>query len=243
MTKLLHFTDAYLKECVSVVTKVSEFDGTHLIELDQTVFYPSSGGQPSDTGTVVAADGTVYAVSSVYKFQGAIPHTVDKSGLQVGDTLTCKINWAERYCNMQFHTAIHVVTRLIEKDTAIKVSSNNATLDKARIDFTLENFDREYLQSFEKLANDILKKNLPVSKYSITRDEAQKTPEIFRLLKGFDESISEIHIVQIGPDTDIFDRGACGGAHVNNTSEIPEIKFLKAENKGAKRRRLSFTFV
>ena len=143
---------------------------------------------------------------------------------------------------MQFHTAIHVVTRLIERDTPIKVSSNNATLEKARIDFTLDEFDREYLGSFESLANELIKQNLPVKTYIISKEEASKDPELFRLAKGFDESITEIRIVQIGPDKDIFDKSACGGAHLANTSEIPRIKFLKLENKGAQRRRINFTF-
>lgn len=249
-TKLLHFVDAYMKDCSAVVTSVSEFDGKFLVTLDQTCFYPESGGQPSDWGelTVVSVhgsdeQGSVYKVSSVYKFKGTVPHVVDKPGLKVGDRVVCKIDWDDRYRNMQFHTAIHIVTSLIEKENDILVSSNNATLEKARIDFTLEDFDREYLSSFEAKANEVLAKNLPVKKFFLSREDASKSPELFRLLKGFDESIQDIHIVQIGDDAAMFDKSACGGAHVNNTSEIPKIKFLKLENKGAKRRRINFTFV
>lgn len=245
-TKMIHFTDSYAKECDSKVLSVSEFDGKILVELDQTVFYPESGGQPTDVGTITTnKDGLeqTFQVSSAYKFQGKVLHVVDNKGLEEGNLVHCKIDWDVRYRNMHFHTAIHVITRLIERDTPIKVSSNNASREKARIDFTLEDFDREFLGSFEAKANELIKKNIPVKTYILSREEASKDPELFRLSKGFDESIQDIRIVQIGPDENIFDKTACGGAHVANTSEIPEIKFLKLENKGAKRRRINFTFI
>lgn len=239
---MLHFTDSYLKECDANVLSVSEHDGKILIELDQTCFYPESGGQPSDGGKIISQEGDVFEMSYAYKFDNKVLHIVDKEGLNVGDPVHCKINWDDRYRNMQFHTAIHVVTRLIERDTPIKVSSNNATLEKARIDFTLDEFDRAFLGSFEAKANELIKQNLPIKTYILTREEAEKDPDVFRLAKGFDESIQDIRIVQIGDDDNIFDRTACGGAHLANTSEIPRIKFLKLENKGAQRRRINFTF-
>lgn len=239
---MLHFYDSYQKECDSTVLSTSTFDGKFLVELDQTCFYPESGGQPSDIGFITDSSGNKYIVSSVYKFQDKVIHVVDKEGLSNNDSVHCVIDWDVRYRNMQFHTAIHVVTRLIERDSPIKVSSNNATSEKARIDFTLEDFDREYLGSFEAKANELIKENLPVKTYIISREEASKDPDLFRLAKGFDESITEIRIVQIGPDENIFDKTACGGAHLANTSEIPKIKFLKLENKGAQRRRINFSF-
>ena len=244
-TKLLHFDDAYMRHCDATVISVIQREGNILVELDQTCFYPVSGGQPSDTGIIAKqigeSDALGFVVSSAYKFNDVVLHVVNKDGLAIGDKVRCTINWDDRFRNMQFHTAIHIVTSLIEKDKNILVSSNNATLEKARIDFTLDDFDREYLASFEAKANEIIKQGLPVKKYFLTREEASKTPEIFRLLKGFDESIQNIHIVQIGDNNSIFDKTACGGAHVNNTSEISEIKFLKFENKGARRRRIVFT--
>lgn len=241
-TKMLHFYDSYQKECDSTILSIAQHEGNFLLELDQTCFYPVSGGQPSDVGIIVDSDGVEYPVSSVYKFENKVLHVTSKDGLKVGDAIHCKINWEERYRNMQFHTAIHVVTRLIERDSPIKVSSNNATQEKARIDFTLEDFDREYLGSFESKANELIKQNLPIKTFILSREQASNDPDLFRLAKGFDDSIQEIRIVQIGDDDDIFDKTACGGAHVANTSEIPRIKFLKLENKGAQRRRINFTF-
>ena len=244
-TKMIHFTDSYARHCDSKVLSVTEHDGNILVELDQTCFYPVSGGQPSDTGLITkrvgVSDALGFVVSNAYKFDGKVLHVVNKPGLEIGDEVRCNINWSDRYTNMRFHTAIHIVTRLIERDSPIKVSSNNASLEKARIDFTLDDFDREYLASFEAKANELIKKNLPVKTYIISREKAKNDPDLFRLSKGFDESIQDIRIVQIGPDDDVFDRTACGGAHVANTSEIPPIEFLKLENKGAQRRRINFT--
>ncbi len=239
MTELLYLKDCYLKECTAKVVSVGSHDGSVLIELDQTIFYPTGGGQPSDSGQIISGQGTVFEVNSVYKFQGKVLHVVDKEGLSVDDSVSCKVDWERRYRHMRMHTAAHIISDLFEAENDTLVSGNQLGLEKSRIDLTLENFDREHMESFEGKANDVIAKGLPIKKYFLSREEAEKDQGLFTLLKGFSDEIKEVRIVDIVG----FDKSACGGTHLDNTSEIKGIKFLKFENRGAKRRRIYFTLV
>lgn len=241
MTELLYLKDCYLKKTTAHVTNVSEHDGNILIELDQTIFYPTGGGQPHDEGTLqVTADETkVFVVGSVYTFKEKVFHVVDKAGLSVGDEVMCLLDWERRYTHMRMHTAAHIISDLFEAEDDTLVSGNQLGIDKSRIDLTLEHFDREHLQSFEAKANEIIKKAYPIKKYFLSRQEAEQDPGLFTLLKGFPDNIKEVRVV----DIEGFDKSACGGTHVDTTSEIKGVTFLKFENRGAKRRRIYFTLI
>ncbi len=238
MTELMYLHDSYANKCDSTITKSTEYDGNFLIQLDQTIFYPTGGGQPHDEGTFTK-DGVSYIVSAVYKLNGEVFHVVDKAGLKKGDVVHCLVDWPRRYKLMRMHTAAHLISDLLEAEADTKVSSNQLGLEKSRIDFTLENFDRVYLQSFEQKANEIISQALPIKKYFISRQAAESNPSMFTLLKGFPEGIDKVRVV----DIEGLDKSACGGTHLDNTKEIKGVKFLKFENKGAQRRRIVFTLV
>lgn len=236
MTKLLYLRDCYQKESTAKVVAVCEHDGNVLVELDRTIFYPTGGGQPDDKGTFTCGD-VVYEVTDVYKFKDKVFHVVDKVGLKAGDDVLCKIDWERRYRHMRMHTAAHLISDLIERDANTKVSGNQLGLDKSRIDFTLEDFDREFLQFFEGKANELIEKGAPIKKFFASREEAEKIPGVFTLLKGFAHDIDTIRLV----DIDGVKISACGGTHLDNLTEIKGVKFLKFENKGKQRRRIVFT--
>ncbi|HQT44704.1 MAG TPA: alanine--tRNA ligase-related protein, partial [Candidatus Micrarchaeota archaeon] len=93
MTKLLCLEDSYLKECSAKVEKMlSPIEAV----LDQTVFYPRGGGQPSDTGKITAG-GQEFAVLEVTKKDGQAVHKLDKAGLADGAEVKCVIDWSRRY--------------------------------------------------------------------------------------------------------------------------------------------------
>lgn len=238
MTELVYLHDCYKKELETTVLSASEHDGNILIELEQTIFYPTGGGQPHDEGVIVK-DSSTYQVTAVYKFKDKVFHVVDKIGLQKGDKVICRIDWQRRHRLMRMHTAAHIISDLLEAEANTLVSSNQLGLEKSRIDFTLEDFDREFLQGFEKKANEIVHRSLPIKKYFVSRETAEKDKGLFTLLKGFPEDIEKVRVV----DIDGFDKTACGGTHLDSTSEVKGVKFLKFENKGAKRRRIVFTLV
>jgi len=231
MTELLYLKDSYQKEFEAKVVKV---DGKSII-LDKTQFYPLSGGQPGDTGTIVA-DGKEYKViNTVKKGQDAI-HEVDKEGIKEGDTITGLIDWSRRYRFMRSHTACHVLCYVVESETGALITGNQIKEDKSRIDFDLDGFDRELIQSFEKKTNDLIAQNLAVETKFLPRDEAFAIPSIVKLKNVLPPSIETIRIV----DIDDCDTQACGGTHIKNTEEIKGIEIIKAENKGKNNRRIYF---
>lgn len=239
MKDLLYIKDCYMKEFDAVVEDVlNDVD----IILNHTAFYPNSGGQPNDSGTF-EHDGVVYNVIDVIKKEGKIVHKVDKSGLKKDDKVKGKIDWERRYKLMRYHTASHILATAIHNETGAEITGNQLYLDKARVDFSLDNFDRALMHGFEKKANEITAKNLPVGTRILDREEAFKIPSLVKLRKVLPETISEIRVVDIFDDAFDFDHQACGGTHLKNTSEIGKIEIFELENKGKDRRRIYFKIV
>jgi len=233
MANALYMEDTYLKEFEAMVTKAD----SKFIGLDRTAFYPNSGGQPNDTGTLTrVSDGKEFKVVSVVKMSGDISHEISEPGLEVGDRVAGRIDWDRRYVLMRNHTAAHVLSGVISKETGADITGNQLGLDKSRIDFSLENFDREQLKSYEEKANAIVNAAMPVNIRILPREEAFKIPALVKLRMGLPESIREIRIIDIVG----FDQQACAGCHVKNTSEIGKITIANSENKGKDNRRIYF---
>lgn len=230
--KALYMEDSYLKEFKSKVKSVK--DGKFII-LEQTCFYPNSGGQLHDTG-IIKKDNQEFKVVFVKKFDGEISHEVDQEGLQPGDEVHGTIDWDRRYKMMRSHTAAHIMSAVLYQETGALITGNQLGLDQTRIDFNLENFDREKLVETVGQANQIIKKALPVTIKFMPREQVEADPSLQKLHKGLPEGLKTFRIVEIKN----FDIQADGGTHVKNTSEVGELEFIKAENKGAQRRRVYF---
>lgn len=224
---MIYLNDQYQKEFISKVIAIDDL----WIVLEDTAFYPNSGGQMNDTGKFIH-DENEFLVKDVRKIDGKIKHEVDKSGLNVGDEIRGYIDWDRRYAMMRYHTASHVLSGLIHNETGAMITGNQLGLDKSRIDFSLENFDRDQLSAYIKKSNDIIKKNIEVTSFYLDDDPS----EYLKLAKGIPD-VKNVRIVKIGD----FDQQPDGGTHVHNTSEIGTIELVKCENKGKNNRRLYFT--
>ncbi|MBC8495577.1 alanyl-tRNA editing protein [archaeon] len=232
MSEVLYLDDSYLKEFDAEVVSVNE---DKFVALDKTAFYPNSGGQPWDEGVMIKGN-EKFKVIFVGKFSGNISHEVDHPGLQPGDKVHCVIDWDRRYKLMQAHTASHVLSGLIHNETGALISGNQLGVDKNRIDFSLEDYDREKIIEYVARANELLKKGLEVTTRYMPREEALKDPSMVRLANALPPNIETLRIVSIGA----VDTQADGGTHVKNTSEIGELEFLKADNKGKNNRRVYY---
>ncbi len=228
----LYLLDPYLKEFQAAVTSASG----KFIVLDNTAFYPNSGGQPHDTG-VIAKDGEEYKVVYAGKFSGSISHEVDREGLKVGDSVKCAIDWQRRYILMRMHTAAHILSSIINKETGALITGNQLDVDQSRIDFSLEVLDREKIAEYVRMANNAIQRSLEIKQYFLKREEAMKIPGVVKLASALPPAIDELHIVEIG-DVDLQ---ADGGPHVANTKEVGTIELVKLENKGKNNRRIYYT--
>ena len=230
----LYLDDSYLKEFESVVKEVNR---DKFIVLENTAFYPNGGGQPFDTGKMIAEYGTSYQVVFVGKFSGQISHEVDKPGLKVGDKIKGVVDWDRRYKLMRMHTAAHILSGIIENETSALISGNQLSLDKTRLDFNLDDYDPQKIPDWIKKSNEVVDKDLPVKVSFMPREEAMKDQSLFKLVAGFPHKVHEIRIVDIVG----LVKEADGGTHVKSTKEVGHLKFLKAENKGKKNRRVYIT--
>jgi misacylated tRNA(Ala) deacylase len=234
MTEALYLKDCYLKEFGATVASMK--DGKFIV-LDRTAFYPKSGGQPHDTGRMVReSDGKEFRVVFCGKFSGEISHEVDQEGLQEGDRVKCAIDWDRRYLFMRYHTASHVLAAIIEQETGALITGNQISEEKTRVDFSLEEMDREQMMATEAKVNGIADRGLPVKFSFISREEAEKNPKITKLAKGLPPAIRELRVVEI----EGFDINACGGTHLANTKEIGRIRIVGLVNKGKNNRRIYF---
>ncbi len=230
MTKKLFWEDAYIKEFSATVTSV---DGNQ-ITLDQTAFHPRGGGLVGDTGRLA----NVKVLDTTKGENDSIMHVVDSSaGVSVGEQVHGLIDWDRRYRIMRMHTSAHLLSSIFNKETGALISGNQIEPDKSRIDFSLENFDREKMLAQCQQANDAITKNPPVKTYFMNREEAMKIPGIIKLAAAAPPDVKELRIVEI----EGYDIQADGGVHVKSLGEITKIEPLKFENKGKTNRRLYFT--
>jgi len=234
MVKALYMDDSYLKEWEANVESVLQ---QKFIILDKTAFFPKGGGVEHDTGTITTENKDEFNVVYTGKFSGKISHEVDKEGLQAGEKVHCKIDWDRRYLLMRYHTATHVLSGVLFKDNNLKVTGNQLTTEKARVDLNMDKMDVNIIKKAIEKSNEIIKKELPVEIYYKSREETEKEPDLFKLAIGFPHNINTLRIVDIKG----FDRQADGGCHVKNLKEIGCIMFKDYINKGKNFKRVYFT--
>ena len=236
MTELLFNSDAYLSQSEAVVTNVDQ----NSIQLNRTIFYAESGGQPGDQGEIILGN-QIYRVTDTQKGNSPneIIHLVDGDIDQsiVGKECEIKIDWELRQSHMRMHTSCHILCSLI--DALITGASVGA--QKSRVDFDVDPslLDKEVMN--QKI-DEIIKNNFPVFTKQISGDEFRDNPH---LAKGAAVSPpiidNKVQIVQIGEDK-ILDIQACGGTHVKSTGEIEGLEIGKIENKGKRNRRVNIRF-
>lgn len=209
----LFYKDNYLKEFKTKVLECIEEDGKIKVVLENTAFYPEGGGQPSDTGFIENVK-----VVQVEEKAGKIYHEVE-SKIEVGKQIFCKINFEERFSNMQNHTAEHIVSGLICKKYNATNVGFHIGKDFTTMDFNV-NISEEHLREIEKQANEAVYRNIKIEEKIYTPEEVQNIH--YRSKKELKE---EVRIIKIGD----YDICACCGIHVSKTGEIGIIKLLKVE--------------
>lgn len=211
------------------------------IIMDRTVFFPTGGGQPCDTGTIVTPDGTSVSVIDVQedKESGIISHTIEIDpseidALQVGMTVTQKLNEDRRRVNTQRHTGEHILTGAFIQlfggaNKGFHMGGEYVTID---MDYDGKKLTEEQVRAAEKLANEVIWANLPVTVSTFpNREEASVMPTRKPVTQD-----GEITIVTIGDLESPHDCVACCGTHFHRTGEVGLIRIHKFEpNKGMNR--------
>ena len=223
MTRRLYYTDAYLVAFSSSVVERSD-DGTR-VYLDETAFYPTSGGQPHDLGTLAGASvvDVVDEGDRIAHVLGAAPPIAPASG-----PVTGTIDWTRRFDHMQQHTGQHLLSAVFEDLFGFKTVSVHFGPDYSTLDLDAESLTREQLAVAEERANAIASEGRQVT---VSFEDAQEAAG----LRKPSDRIGPLRIVTI----DRVDRSACGGTHVRTTSEVGPI-LLRSVEKVRKATRVEF---
>ncbi len=235
MTELLYLKDSYLRNFEARVLKAEE----GRVVLSATAFYPEGGGQPTDTGTLIY-EGTHYPVVKVRRKGGEVVHYCEGAELEKGNMVRGEIDWQRRYTFMRYHTALHILAKVLFDEFEAVVTGNQIGLEKSRMDFDAAKFDRSLLPEIEAKTNKVIARGLGVKIYTLPREEAftRVDPRKTRI-DLIPKSIRDIRLVEI----EGFDIDACGGTHVANTREIGGIKINSFKSKGKRNKRIEVVLI
>lgn len=233
MTELLFRKDAYAREAIGKVTAITSEGG---IVLDGSVFYPTSGGQPGDSGSLRWEGGEIEIATAV-KGQGddlvLVPAEPAPLPL-VGQSVTQVLNWDRRYRHMRVHTALHLLSVVIP----LPVSGGAISADKGRLDFDMPEAPEDK-QALEDDLNRLIACNMDVTEEWITDAELDAQPDLVKTMSVQPPRGSGIiRLVRIGVGKETADLQPCGGTHVANTQEIGRVTLGKIEKKGRQNRRV-----
>ncbi len=231
MTKKLYWDQPYSQDFTGNVVSV---DGSK-VELDQTLFYPRGGGVSWDTGVLGG-----FKVTETVKDSDRILHTLDSSpGFHSGQAVSGKVDWDRRHRLMRMHTAGHLLSALFYSRANCRITGNQIDVDRSRMDFDLEEFDRSKIEGYVEEGNKLIANDALVKTYFLDREEALRFPDMVKLAEAAPPADQKLRIVEIIG----IDRQADGGLHVAHLNEIGKIQLLKLENKGKTNRRLYYDVV
>ncbi len=233
MVEELYLDDCYKKSCSAEITDV---DGEY-VEIDETIFYPEGGGQPTDKGKLTTDDGEEYEISKVKKREGSIYHKVGENSLEPGQEVNCELDWGRRYIFMKYHTCLHILSQAVFSNYGGQVKGNQIRENKARLDVDIDIND-VMVPKLEVEVNKVIEEGRDVEIQVYPREEAEEkvNPDKVRLdlLPDF---LEELRLIEI----EDYDVDACGGTHVGNTGEIDKIRITDIINKGKDTTRIEIT--
>jgi alanyl-tRNA synthetase len=207
-TERLYYTDSRLVEFDARVTSVTQTaDGRAFVTLDRTAFYPTGGGQPSDTGQLGAA-----RVVECAEAEGAgVVHFLEGDAPPVGAPVRGRVDWPRRLDHIQQHTGQHILSQAFVELFGAQTRSFRMLADSSEIDLDLPDPSDELIERAVGRANEIVWDDRPVRVHQVTPEEAARMP-----LRKDSARAGELRVVEI----EGFDYSPCGGTHAQRTGEV-----------------------
>jgi len=227
MTTRLYETHPYMRGCDARVTNVT----TDSVGLDQTIFYPTGGGQPGDTGRLIRATGETIVITDTVKRDGTVHHIRDAASPtpDLGEVVRAQLDWDRRFRHMRLHTCLHLLSALIDAP----VTGGNIGTDKARLDFDLPAAGQDK-QALTEALNALIERDIECGIEWITDAELDAAPQLVKTMSVQPpRGAGRIRLVRV-PGVDLQ---PCGGTHVARTGEIGRVEVIKIEKKSKHNRR------
>src|SRR5256714_8102742 len=208
VTERLYYNDSRLLEFDARVIGVSQRDdGAVAITLDRTAFYPTGGGQPSDTGTL----GEARVIDCLDAEDEGVLHVIQGPVPDVDDTVHGKVDWLRRLDHTQQHTGQHILSAAFVRLFAAPTHSFRVLEHECEIDVALDDPTDERIDQAVDLANQIIWECRPIQIRQVTTQEAESLP-----LRKEPAREGELRLIEI----DEFELTPCGGKHARSTGEV-----------------------
>jgi alanyl-tRNA synthetase len=207
-TERLYYTDSHLTEFEARVTGITErVSGWVAVTLDRTAFYPTGGGQPSDTGML---DDT-RVVECIETEGDGVLHVLQGRELQVGARVLGQIDWPRRLDHLQQHTGQHILSQAFMNLFNAETRGFRMLDQYSEIDVALDDPTEEKIDKAVELANQIIWEDRAIHIRQVTKEEAAKLP-----LRKDSAREGELRLIEI----EDFDLTPCGGTHAGRTGEV-----------------------
>jgi len=235
-TECLFREDSYLTSSPATVVGLTEQGG---IVLDRTCFYATSGGQPGDTGVLVAPSGELPLGPAIYtdKLKTEIAHVLANGAatrLAIGEQVTLKLDWGPRYRRMRMHTALHLLSAVLP----YPVTGGAVNEDDSRLDFDIPEAGLDKDEITAKV-NEMIKADAEVRSRWISDAELEANPGLVKTMSVKPPiGTGKVRLIEIVG----FDLQPCGGTHVRRTGEIGAVRVTQIEKKGKQNRRVRISF-
>lgn len=206
-TERLYYNDSHLKEFAARVTGIIEHENDRLaVTLDRTAFYPTGGGQPSDTGTLAGR-----RVVECIDEGEAVLHVVEGPPLEVGAEVLGRVDWPRRLDHLQQHTGQHILSQAFVQLFQAETRSFRMMERASEIDVALDGASADRIAQAVELANSIIWEDRPLRIRQVTKEEAAGLP-----LRKDSARDGTLRIIEI----EGFDLSPCGGTHAARTGEV-----------------------
>ena len=227
-------TEPYTREMPADVVAHTDEGG---IVLNRSIFYPTGGGQPGDSGWI-DWDGASLAIATCVKGAdgAAVLVPAEPSGLPpVGAHVVQRLDWERRHKHMRIHTALHLLSVVVP----LPVTGGSIGAGRGRLDFMMPE-PPDDKAALEAALNALIDRDLVVSEDWITDAELDANPGLVKTMSVQPPRGSgQIRLIRIGEGSEQVDLQPCGGTHVARTGEIGRVSIGKIENKGKQNRRVN----
>lgn len=218
MTTRRYYDNAYCTAFDATLLEVTEYQGQTALRLDATYFYPTSGGQPNDLGTLGGR-----TVTDVVAVDGEILHILAPGEVAPPlGPIQGKIDWPRRLDHMQQHSGQHLLSQVFARETSCETVSVHFGAQESTLDLECATLSAEQLAQVERVANELVVAALPITATLVDERDLARIP-----LRRAPKVSGQIRIVEI----QAFDYSACGGTHVRDTAQIGPIKLLRQERR------------
>jgi alanyl-tRNA synthetase len=214
-TNRLYYADSYLCQFSAQIVARDEQQGQQRIALDQSAFYPESGGQPADRGTINGI-----AVLDVQVEDGIVWHSMAEP--INSDQVQGQIDWERRFDHMQQHHGQHLLSAAFEQLYSMRTVSFHLGVDYCTIDIDVPALHAKQAAEIEDLTNRIIWEDRPVTARFVSDEELKSIP-----LRKAPSVSGAIRVVSV-PD---FDYSACGGTHPRSTGSVGLVHIRRWERR------------